>query len=69
MFSPAMIIVQSRISDLQAEAAANRLAAQARTDRGESRVANALTRVRSILGSSVDAPMALPKLSDYPYRG
>ena len=68
MFTPAMIIVSSRIGDLQAEAAANRLASQARNDRGESRFANALTSVRSILGS-VDAPMALPKLGDYPYRG
>ena len=62
MFSPAMIIVKSRISDLQAESSANRLAAQARSKRGESRIAAALAGVRSILGPT-DAPMALPKLS------
>lgn len=69
MFTLAAMLVESRISDLQAEAEANRLAAQVRGDRGESRFASALASVRSILRSPADAPMAMPQLSDYPYRG
>jgi len=66
MFSPAMINAKSHINDLQAEATANRLAKQAK-DSG-SRIAGALSSVRSILTNPAEGPMPLPKLSDYPYR-
>jgi hypothetical protein len=65
-----MIIVNQHIQELQAEAAANRLASQAKSTRGESRaqVAAALSSLRSLLGRPAETPLALPKLSDYPYR-
>jgi hypothetical protein len=67
--SPAMIIVNQHIEELQAEAAANRLANQAKSTRGESaQVAAALSSLRSLLGRPVETPLALPRLSDYPYR-
>jgi hypothetical protein len=67
---PAMIYVASHINDLQAEAAANRLAKQAKgsESRSKSRIAAALTSVRSILTNPAEGPMPLPKLTDYPYR-
>jgi len=66
--SPAMIYVKSHQNELQAEAAANRLAKQAKRSgsRSASRIA-ALTSVRSILTSSAEGP-SLPTLTDYPYR-
>ena len=70
MQSPVMIIVNQHIQELQAEAAANRLAKQAKSARDESRgqVAAALASLRSLLGRPAEMPLALPKLSDYPYR-
>jgi hypothetical protein len=68
--SPAMIVVNQHTQELQAEAVANRLANQAKNARGESRakVAAAVSSLRSLLGPPPETPLALPKLSDYPYR-
>jgi hypothetical protein len=68
MFSPAMIIANSKINELQAEAAAQRLAKKSRSARGKSRgrLAVALSNVRSFV--ALDASPSLPKLTDYPYR-
>jgi hypothetical protein len=70
MFSPAMIIAQDHINELKAEAAANRLAQQAKSpaSRSASRIAATLTSVRSLLANSAEGPTILPKLTDYPYR-
>ena len=69
MFSPAMINATSHINDLHAEAAANRLAKQAKGSGSRSgRIAGALSSVRSILTNPAEGPMPLPKLNDYPYR-
>jgi hypothetical protein len=69
MYSPAMIVANSKINELQAEAAAQRLAKKNRSARRQSggRLAVAVTNMRSFL-SPADAPNALPKLTDYPYR-
>lgn len=68
MFSPAMIIVSSRIADLHAESAVERLAAQARSE-SRSALASVVAGLRSLLGAPVQSPMPLPNLNDYPYRG
>ena len=70
MHSPAMIIVTNHIFELQAEAAANRLAKQAKRSesRSSSRIAAALNSVRSLLANPAEGPTVLPKLTDYPYR-
>ena len=70
MQSPAMIIITNHIQELQAEAAANRLAKQAKSARPESRgrFAEALDAFRSLLSVPSDTPMGLPKLTEYPYR-
>jgi hypothetical protein len=69
MFSPTMINATSHINDLHAEAAANRLAKQAKgSGSRSSRIAGALSSVRSILSNPAEGPTALPKLSDYPYK-
>jgi hypothetical protein len=68
MFSPALIVANQKINELQAEAAAQRLAKKARSARGESRgrLAAALSTVRSLV--SFDASPVVPKLTDYPSR-
>jgi hypothetical protein len=65
-----MIIVTSHIIELQAEAAANRLATDAKRSesRSSSRISAALASLRSLLASAAEGPMPLPKLNDYPYR-
>lgn len=70
MYSPAMIIALDHINELQAEAAANRLAKQAKRpeSRSANRIAVALSSVRSLLANSAEGPTVLPKLTDYPYR-
>lgn len=70
MNSFAMIYVKSHQHELQAEAAANRLAKGAKSSESRSghRIAAALTSVRSILTNPAEGPMPLPKLTDYPYR-
>jgi hypothetical protein len=57
-----------KVNELQAEAAAQRLAKKARSARGESRgrLAAALSTVRSF--ASFDASPVVPKLTDYPSR-
>jgi hypothetical protein len=68
--SPAMIIVTNHIFELHAEAAANRLAKGAKRPESTSsnRIAAALNSLRSVFSKQADAPLALPKLTDYPYR-
>ena len=70
MHSPAMIIVTNHLLELRAEAAANRLANQAQSARGErrGRATAALNGLRSLLVSPAEKPIGLPKLTDYPYR-
>jgi hypothetical protein len=70
VYSPTMIIALDHMNELQAEAAANRLAQQAKRpeSRSASRIAVALTSVRSLLANSAEGPTVLPKLTDYPYR-
>jgi hypothetical protein len=70
MFTPAMIIANSKINELQAEAAAQRLAKKNRSDRGSSRgrLAVAVSNLRSFISAPVDPALGLPKLTDYPYR-
>ncbi len=70
MNSLAMIYVKSYQDELQAEAAANRLAEQAKHSgsRSASRIGAALASVRSILSSPAEGTTLLPKLTDYPYR-
>ena len=69
MFAPAMILAQAKINELQAEAAAQRLAKKSRSARGQSRgrLSVALSNVRSFL--FLEGSSGLPKLTDYPYRG
>jgi hypothetical protein len=67
MYSPAMIVAQSKIDQLHAEAAANRLAKKNRSARdNRGRLAVALSNFRSLL--SPDGTPGVPKLTDYPYR-
>jgi hypothetical protein len=61
-------LVADHINTLLAESAANRQAKLAtRTDRANP-LASVLTTVRSLLAAPADKPVALPTLSDYPYR-
>ena len=67
MFSPAMILANSKINELQAEAAAQRLAKQSRSARPNSgRTAGALATVRSFFNLAPSP--TLPSLTDYPFR-
>ena len=70
MHSPAMIIITNHLLELQAEADANRLAKLSKSARGESRSrgASLASSLRSLFSGTADAPIALPKLADYPYR-
>lgn len=65
-----MVIITNHIFELHAEAAANRLAKEAKrpASKSSNRIAAALTSLRSLLSSPADAPTAMPKLTDYPYR-
>jgi hypothetical protein len=63
MFTNQMIVA-SRIDDLHATAAAERLA---RSGRPTSKRAGALAGFRSLLAGA-DRSQALPKLTDYPFR-
>jgi hypothetical protein len=64
MFSNAMILANAKINELQAEAAAQRLAKKSRKARGENRV---MSNLRSFFSGPFEG-MGLPKLTDYPYR-
>jgi hypothetical protein len=65
-----MIIALDHMNELQAEAAANHLAKQAKRpeSRSASRIAVALASVRSLLANTGEGPTIMPKLTDYPYR-
>ena len=64
----ASYLVADHINTLLAESAANRQAKLAkRTDRANPLV-SVLRTVRSLLATPADKPIALPTLSDYPYR-
>jgi hypothetical protein len=64
MFTPAMILANAKINELQAEAAAQRLAKKSRKARSTSLLDN----VRSFFSGPFDGSISLPKLVDYPYR-
>jgi hypothetical protein len=68
MFTPQMIVAQAKIDELQAQAAANRLAKESRNTRSDSRgrLSVAIGNIRSLL--SLDGSTGLPKLTNYPYR-
>ena len=68
MYSPALIVAQSKINELHVEAAANRLAKKNRSARRDSRgrLSVAMSNFRSLLSPAGNS--ALPKLTDYPYR-
>jgi hypothetical protein len=70
MHTTAMILAESRMRDLLAEAEANRLARKApRTMRStRSRFVAALSALRSSLPEPADITF-IPRLSGYPYRG
>ncbi|HEV8545418.1 MAG TPA: hypothetical protein VGQ64_03940 [Candidatus Limnocylindrales bacterium] len=69
MESHKMFLMTYQLAELHAEAAANRLAKQARNSRVErpGRIAVALAAFRS-LPARTETKMELPKLTDYPYR-
>jgi hypothetical protein len=64
---PQMIIVNSHINDLLAEAAANRLAKSAGSKESRNRTAAVLNGLRSILAEPAEKSV-LPVLKAYPYR-
>ncbi|MFL5726035.1 MAG: hypothetical protein ACJ76W_02385 [Chloroflexota bacterium] len=70
MHNPAMILATAKINDLHAEAAAQRLAKKNRSARGSSRgrLAAAASNVRSFLSGPIETTVALPTLTDYPFR-
>ena len=70
MESHKMFLITFQLAELHAEAAANRLATQARNSRVErrGRVAGAIASFR-FLPARAENPRVLPKLTDYPYRG
>jgi hypothetical protein len=64
----ASYLVEDHINTLLAESAANRRAQRARrTDRANS-LESVIRTVRSLLAAPADKPLALPTLTDYPYR-
>ena len=64
----ASYLVEDHINTLLAESAANRQAQLARrTDRANPLVSVVRT-ARSLLAAPADKPLALPTLTDYPYR-
>ena len=68
MFTPQMIVAQAKINELQAQAAADRLAKESRSARGErrGRIQVAISNIRSFF--LLDGSPGVPKLTDYPYR-
>ena len=64
----ASYLVEDHINTLLAESAANRQARLARrTDRANP-LESVVRTVRSLLAAPADKPLALPTLTDYPYR-
>ena len=64
----AAYLVTDHINSLLAESAANRQAKLARRADRANPLASVLKTVRSLLATPADKPLALPKLTDYPYR-
>lgn len=64
----ASYLVADHINTLLAESAANRQAKLASRPDGASPLVSVTRTVRSLLAHPADKPLALPTLSDYPYR-
>jgi hypothetical protein len=64
----ASYLVADHINTLLAESAANRQAKLAKRSDRANPLVSALNAVRSLLAAPTDRPLALPKLTDYPYR-
>ena len=64
----ASYLVADHISTLLAESAANRQAKLAKRSDRTNPFASVTKAVRSILATPADKPLALPSISDYPYR-
>ena len=64
----ASYLVADHINTLLAESAANRQAKLAKRADRANPLASVLRTVRSLLAAPADKPVALPTLSDYPYR-
>ena len=64
----ASYLVEDHINTLLAESAANRQAQLARRSDRTNPFASVTKAVRSILATPADKPLALPSISDYPYR-
>ena len=64
----ASYLVADHVNTLLAESAANRQAKLARRSDRTNPFASVTKAVRSILATPADKPLALPSISDYPYR-
>jgi hypothetical protein len=64
----ASYLVAIHIDTLLAESAANRQAKLGMNPDRANPLVSALNAVRSLLSAPADRPLALPKLTDYPYR-
>jgi hypothetical protein len=64
----ASYLVADHINTLLAESAANRQAKLAKRSDRTNPFASVTKAVRSILATPADKPLALPSISDYPYR-
>jgi hypothetical protein len=64
----ASYLVEDHINTLLAESAANRQAQLARRSDRTNPFASVTKAVRSLLAAPADKPLALPTLTDYPYR-
>jgi hypothetical protein len=62
------LLVADHINTLLAESAANRQAKLARRSDRTKPFASVTKAVRSILATPAEKPLALPSISDYPYR-
>ena len=64
----AAYLVADHIDTLLAESAANRQAKLARRADRANPLESVIRTVRSLLADPADKPLALPTLTDYPYR-
>jgi hypothetical protein len=67
-FASSQYLVADHINTLLAESAANRQATLARRSDRTNPFASVTKAVRSILATPAEKPLALPSISDYPYR-
>ena len=67
-FAFSHMLVADHINTLLAESAANRQANLARRSDRTNPFAPVIKAVRSILATPAEKPLALPSISDYPYR-